>query len=135
MYPRSHRSDSGSKNAVSGGPCASEEEARAFLAELRRIKKFAKATHSTWALLTREAGINNDDGQSGAGMIVLGMLGREGLHDHISVVTRCYGGKQLGGDRFRYVQEAVRVYLRGRWRELDRYLWCFIGDDVVFLRT
>jgi Uncharacterized conserved protein len=104
-------SDRGSKYAVSGGPCHSEAETRAFVAELRRIKKFAKATHNTWALLTRDAGIKNDDGESGAGMIILRMLEREGLYDHIIVVTRWYGGKHLGGDRFRHVQEAVRVYL------------------------
>ncbi len=33
-------SDRGSKYAVSGGPCSSAEEARAFLAELKRNKKF-----------------------------------------------------------------------------------------------
>jgi putative IMPACT (imprinted ancient) family translation regulator len=27
------------------------------------------------------------------------------------VVTRWFGGKQLGGDRFRHVQTAVRAYL------------------------
>jgi hypothetical protein len=27
------------------------------------------------------------------------------------VVTRWYGGKHLGGDRFRHVQQAVRVWL------------------------
>ena len=104
-------SDRGSTYAVSGGPCGSEAEAKAFVAALCRIKKFAKATHNTWALLTREAGIKNDDGESGAGMIILRMLEREGLFDHIIVVTRWYGGKHLGGDRFRHVQEAVRIYL------------------------
>jgi putative IMPACT (imprinted ancient) family translation regulator len=27
------------------------------------------------------------------------------------VVTRWYGGKKLGGDRFRHVQDCVRAYL------------------------
>ncbi len=103
--------DRGSKYAVSGGPCASEDEAKAFLKELKRNKKFAKATHNTWGLLTEEAPIKNDDGESGAGMVILRMLEREGLKDHIIVVTRWYGGKHLGGDRFRHVQDAVRTYL------------------------
>jgi len=30
------------------------------------------------------------------------------------VVTRWYGGKHLGGDRFRHVQDAVRHYLDNR---------------------
>ena len=103
--------DRGSKYAVSGGPCASEEEAKAFLAELKRRKKFAKATHNTWALLTAEAPIKNDDGESGAGNVILRMLERDAITDHIIVVTRWYGGKHLGGDRFRHVQTAVRAYL------------------------
>lgn len=103
--------DRGSIYAVSGGPCGSEAEAKAFVAALCRQKKFARATHNTWALLTPGAAIKNDDGEAGAGMIILRMLEREGLYDHIVVVTRWYGGKHLGGDRFRHVQDAVRVYL------------------------
>lgn len=105
-------SDRGSKYAVSGGPCADEAAAKTFLKDLKRRKKFAKATHNTWALFTDQAQIKNDDGESGAGMTILKMLERENVRDHIVVVTRWYGGKHLGGDRFRHVQEAVRVYLR-----------------------
>lgn len=104
-------SDRGSKYAVSGGPCADAEEASAFLKDLCRNKKFAKATHNSWALLTNDAPLKNDDGEAGAGMVILRMLEREGLRDHIVVVTRWFGGKHLGGDRFRHVQDAVRIYL------------------------
>ncbi|MBR9837129.1 MAG: YigZ family protein [Rhodobacteraceae bacterium] len=104
-------SDRGSKYAVSGAPCASEEEAKALIRELCRKKKFAKATHNTWGLLTEAGPIKNDDGESGAGMVILRMLEREELRDHLVVVTRWYGGKHLGGDRFRHVQDAVRLYL------------------------
>ena len=104
-------SDRGSKYAVSGGPCATEADAKAFIKELTRRKKFAKATHNTWGLLTETGGVKNDDGESGAGMVILRMLEREGVTSHIVVVTRWYGGKHLGGDRFRHVQDAVRMYL------------------------
>jgi len=106
-------SDRGSKYAVSGGTCRSAEEARTFLAELKRNKKFARATHNSWALLCEDGALKNDDGEAGAGMVILRMLEREGLRDHIVVVTRWFGGKPLGGDRFRHVQEAVRIYLGG----------------------
>ena len=43
----------------------------------------------------------------GTGMVILRMLEREGLRNHIVLVTRWFGGKQLGGDRFRHVQEAA----------------------------
>lgn len=104
-------SDRGSKYAVSGGICRSAEEAKAFIAELKKTKKFAKATHNTWGLICTEGQIKNDDGESGAGQIILRMLERDGLQDHIIVVTRWYGGKHLGGDRFRHVQSAVRTYI------------------------
>ncbi|MFT7146905.1 MAG: putative IMPACT (imprinted ancient) family translation regulator [Yoonia sp.] len=55
--------------------------------------------------------LKNEDGESGAGMVILRMLEREELHGHIIVVTRWFGGVKLGGDRFRRVQDAVWVYL------------------------
>ena len=64
-------SDRGSKYAVSGGPCASEAEAKGFLKELQRRKKFAKATHNSWGLLTADGPLKGDDGESGAGMVIL----------------------------------------------------------------
>lgn len=104
-------SDRGSRYAVSGGACHNEAEAKAFLKELKRKKKFAKATHNTWACLTDTAPLKNDDGESGAGMVILRMLERENARNQIIVVTRWYGGKHLGGDRFRHVQDAVRIFL------------------------
>ncbi len=106
--------DRGSRYAVSGGSCTSADDAAAFLKALKRRKKFAKATHNSWACLTADAPLKNDDGESGAGMVILRMLEREGVTNHIVVVTRWYGGKHLGGDRFRHVQEAVRLYLEAR---------------------
>ena len=104
--------DRGSKYAVSGGPVASAEDAKAFIKTLCRKKKFAKATHNTWAVILPDGTpLKNDDGETGAGMVILRMLEREGLTGHIIVVTRWYGGTKLGGDRFRRVQDAVRLYL------------------------
>ena len=105
-------SDRGSKYAVSGGPVASKTDVQAFLKTLKRAKKYAKATHNTWGVVLSDSGpLKNDDGEVGAGQIILQMLEREGLQDHVIVVTRWYGGKHLGGDRFRHVQDCVRHYL------------------------
>lgn len=104
-------SDRGSKYAVSGGFCSSADDAQAFLKALKRNKKFAKATHNSWGVLLADGPLKNDDGEAGAGMVILRMLEREGVKEHIVVVTRWYGGKHLGGDRFRHVQDAVRTYL------------------------
>lgn len=108
-------SDRGSKYAVSGGPCQSKADAQVFLKTLCRKKKFAKATHNTWAVLLPDGTpLKNDDGESGAGMVILRMLEREALQGEIVVVTRWYGGTKLGGDRFRRVQDCVRHYLDHR---------------------
>ena len=104
-------SDKGSKYAVCGGPVADRVAAKAFIKALKRDKKYTRATHNTWAALLPEGPVKNDDGESGAGMVILRMQEREGLQNHIIVVTRWYGGVKLGGDRFRHVQTCVRHYL------------------------
>ena len=105
-------SDRGSKYAVSGGPVQGRAGCEAFLATLKRTKKYAKATHKSWACLLSEGGpVKNDDGESGAGAVILRMLERAGLVDHVIVVTRWYGGVHLGGDRFAHVVTCVRAYL------------------------
>lgn len=108
-------SDRGSKYAVSGGTAKSRGEVDAFLKALKGRKKYAKATHNTWAVLLSDGTpLKGDDGESGAGMVILRMLERDGLCDHVIVVTRWYGGTKLGGDRFRRVQDCVRAYLDAR---------------------
>ena len=104
--------DRGSRYAVSGGPVSGRDGVAGFLAELKRAKKFAKATHNTWAVVLSEGGpVKNDDGEAGAAAVILKMIEREGLVDHIIVVTRWYGGVHLGGDRFAHVVSSVRAYL------------------------
>ncbi|WP_299726238.1 YigZ family protein [uncultured Tateyamaria sp.] len=104
--------DRGSKYAVSGCPVTDRAGIDAGLALLKSERSYAKATHNTWgACLSVGGPIKGDDGETGAGMVILRMLEREGLQDHLVVVTRWYGGKHLGGDRFRHVQTCVRAYL------------------------
>lgn len=104
--------DKGSKYAVSGCFAATRADIDSALKDLRRDKAYAKATHNTWAAWLEGPGpIKGDDGESGAGMVILRMLEREGLQNHLVIVTRWYGGKHLGGDRFRHVQTCVRAYL------------------------
>lgn len=107
-------SDRGSVYAVSGGEVADRDVIDAALAELKSTRRFAKATHNSWAALLAGEGLKSDDGESGAGAIILRMLETEGLDNHLIVVTRWYGGKHLGGDRFRHVIGAVRHYLAQR---------------------
>jgi putative IMPACT (imprinted ancient) family translation regulator len=104
--------DRGSRYAVSGGPAADRAAARAQVAALCREKRFAKATHKSWALLSRTEGpIKADDGEAGAGAVILRMLEREALYDTAVIVTRWFGGTHLGGDRFAHVAACTRAWL------------------------
>jgi putative IMPACT (imprinted ancient) family translation regulator len=103
--------DRGSRYAVSGAPVGDRPAINAALVTLKRDKIYAKATHHSWAALLPTGALKADDGESGAGMVILRMLERAEVKDHVIIVTRWYGGKKLGGDRFRRVQDCVRAYL------------------------
>lgn len=107
--------DRGSRYAAAGGSARDRAKVQALLAELKRDKRFARATHSSWAVILSDGGpLKGDDGEAGAGNILLKLLEGAGLNDHLLIVTRWYGGKHLGGDRFRHVQTAARTYLDTR---------------------
>lgn len=104
--------DRGSRYAAAAGKVGSPPEIAAFLAELRQRRKFDRATHHSWAAILGHGGpLKGDDGEAGAGAVILKMLEREGLVDHIVVVTRWYGGTRLGGDRFAHVVTCTRAAL------------------------
>ena len=103
--------DRGSKYAVSGAAVSTRADVDAVLQDLKTDKAYAKATHNTWAAVLPTGALKADDGESGAGMVILRMLERAGMENHVVIVTRWYGGKKLGGDRFRRVQDATRAYL------------------------
>jgi len=108
--------DRGSRYAVSGGPVETRDDVRALLKALARRKKFAKATHHSWAALLPDGPAKGDDGEAGAGAVILQKLEGAGLESHAVIVTRWFGGTKLGGDRFRRVAEAVDHYLDHRER-------------------
>lgn len=80
-------------------PCQTEEEAVAFIAEIRAAHR--KATHNVYAYILREGNTTrySDDGepQGTAGVPVLDVLQKQGLTDVCCVVTRYFGGILLGG--------------------------------------
>lgn len=107
--------DRGSKYAVSGAAVTDRAGVDAVLKTLKREKAYAKATHNTWGVqLPDGIPLKGDDGEAGAGMVILRMLEREALQGHVIIVTRWYGGKHLGGDRFRHVQTCVSAYLEAQ---------------------
>jgi putative IMPACT (imprinted ancient) family translation regulator len=105
-------SDRGSRYAVSGAPVITRTDITAALSLLKSDRAYARATHHSWAASLASGALKADDGEAGAGMVILRMLERASLKDHLIIVTRWYGGKKLGGDRFRRVQDCVRAYLQ-----------------------
>jgi putative IMPACT (imprinted ancient) family translation regulator len=105
--------DRGSRYAAAVGPVRTKSDVDAFLATLRHRRKFAKATHLSWAAVLSDGGpLKHDDGEAGAGALILKMLEREAVLDRIIVVTRWYGGVQLGGDRFAHIATCTRAALQ-----------------------
>lgn len=104
--------DRGSRYAASVGAVRDKAGIEGFLATLRTRRKFDRATHHSWAAVLTDGGpLKNDDGEAGAGAVILKILEREALVDHIVVVTRWYGGVNLGGDRFAHVVTCTRAAL------------------------
>ncbi len=109
-------------------PVESEEEARAFIAEMK--KKYYDARHNCWCYLLREGPERySDDGepQGSAGIPMLEVFRREGVTDLVCVVTRYFGGVLLGtGGLFRAYTKSAKDALEAagrsvvrRWMELE----------------
>ncbi len=90
-------------------PVSDEEQAAAFIEEIRSMHR--KATHNCYAYILRENNIarHSDDGEPGgtAGVPIYEVLRKEGLTDVCCVVTRYFGGIMLGAGGL------VRAYTRG----------------------
>jgi len=104
--------DRGSRYSVSIGRAENREDIKTFLKELKKKKKYAKATHNTWAArVSKDQTIfetKNDDGEVGAGMVILRVMQKENITNCVICVTRWFGGIKLMGDRFKHVQDATK---------------------------
>ncbi|MCA9353991.1 MAG: YigZ family protein, partial [Candidatus Kaiserbacteria bacterium] len=99
--------DRGSRYSVSMGRVTNREDIENFLKQLKSKKKYAKATHNSWAArISHEGAIyetKKDDGEVGAGMVILRIMQKENVTDCIICVTRWFGGIKLMNDRFKHL--------------------------------
>ena len=89
-------------------PVETEEAALEKIQEMK--KQHYDATHNCWAYIIHGGAVRfSDDGEPGgtAGMPMLQVLQREGLHNCVCVVTRYFGGVLLGAGGL------VRAYTKG----------------------
>ena len=105
-----------------------EEEARAFIAEIK--KQYHDARHNCWCYIIKDSAERySDDGepQGSAGIPMLEVFRREGITNFVCVVTRYFGGILLGaGGLLRaYTKsakdalDAAGVSVVRRWVEMD----------------
>ena len=118
-------------------PVTSENEAKAFIDEMRRT--YADATHNVFAYVLREGNILrwSDDGEPGgtSGQPTLAVLQGAGLTDVCCVTTRYFGGTLLGAGGL------VRAYTKGAKCAVDacgmlsrKYCYgCIINCDYTML--
>ncbi len=104
--------DRGSRYSVSLGKVHGREDIKHFLKKLKQNKKYAKATHNSWAARISHEGViyetKSDDGETGSGMVILRVMQKEQVSDCVICVTRWFGGVKLMGDRFKHLQDATK---------------------------
>lgn len=104
-------SDRRSVYSVSIGLVRNRDEIKTFLKQTKKIKNHHKATHHSWAVRICNDGVmyesKNDDGETGAGNVILRMLQKKNMVNTVVCVTRWYGGLKLEADRFKHVQDAT----------------------------
>ena len=103
-------------------PVESEDEARAFIAEMK--KKYYDARHNCWCYLLQDGPERySDDGepQGTAGIPMLEVFRREGVTNLVCVVTRYFGGVLLGaGGLFRAYTKSAKDALDAAGRSVVR---------------
>ena len=103
-------------------PVESEDEARAFIADMK--KQYYDARHNCWCYLLKDGPERySDDGepQGTAGIPMLEVFRREGVTNLVCVVTRYFGGVLLGaGGLFRAYTKSARDALEAAGRSAVR---------------
>jgi regulator of replication initiation timing len=101
-----HQTIEGSTFIGHAATIKSNTDIPAVLASLLQDRSIAQATHNAYAYRIGRLGSNNmkegikDDGEHGAGMVILKKLQESNVTNTIVVVSRFYGGKHMGARRF-----------------------------------
>jgi putative IMPACT (imprinted ancient) family translation regulator len=95
-----------SRFAAFGGPCPDESSIAPLVASLISAHRLGKATQVSWAARYmdpdgRLAEVRHDGGEAGAGRAILEVMQSRGAGGCLVLVARWYGGRHLGGLRFR----------------------------------
>ncbi|KAI7791158.1 protein IMPACT [Triplophysa rosa] len=98
-------------------PVVTPKQVQVVLNKLHENKKIASATHNIYAYRIYCEDKNSflqdceDDGETAAGGRLLHLLQILDVHNVLVVVSRWYGGIQLGPDRFKHINNCARNIL------------------------
>lgn len=101
-----------------GGPCGSAACVDAAVAGLIRAYRLGKASQLSWAARFRDRDgrileLAEDGGESGAAGCILGAMQAADAESCLVLVARWYGGRHLGGMRFRIYRRLASALLKG----------------------
>ena len=104
--------DRGSVYSVSAGRVENREDIKKFLKKIHNYnKKYQKATHHSYAVVIAKDGVvystKSDDGETGAGNVILRIIQKKNYTNIIVCITRWFGGVKLEADRFKHIQDAT----------------------------
>ncbi len=115
--------DRGSRYSVTGGIASGREDVQEFIYKVLQKPHYANATHNTWAArIERDNAVyetENDDGETGAGKVILNMMKKQHAVNCVVVVTRWFGGIKLETDRYKHVQDATRIWAEENFKLQD----------------
>jgi putative IMPACT (imprinted ancient) family translation regulator len=107
--------DRASKYSVTAGKVIDRASIKLLLKRIKSDAQYAAASHNSYAVRVSHEGVlyetKSDDGETGAGDIILRELRKADVTNVCVCVTRWFGGTKLMGDRFRHIQDATRAVL------------------------
>ncbi len=105
--------DRGSRYSLSYGLVHNRDDIKNFLVTLKKDKAYARADHNSYAARIEHDGViyetKSDDGETGAGMVILRLMQKHDVRNGVICVTRWFGGIKLMGDRFKHIQDATKI--------------------------
>jgi putative IMPACT (imprinted ancient) family translation regulator len=107
-----------SRFAAFGGPCPGESDIKPLVEGLTIRYRLKKASHISWAARFiapegRTAEMKEDGGESGAGRLILDAMRARDAGGCLVLIARWYGGRHLGGLRFRIYRNLTERLLSG----------------------
>ncbi len=95
-----------------GTPISQAAHADETITMLSKKYKMKKASHLSWAVRFADGTeLKNDGGEAGSGSCILETMRNMNAEDCLVLVARWYGGKHLGGMRFRLYRQTTSELL------------------------